>query len=232
MKTYLKVLAAAGFITAMLTAQQPLITAKEPDYTGERNQEYSEIQKDILHQIPEMEQEYLEYGLQAAVSADPKGSAFRTAIGSWNWRPGLICVTTEGFGVGTVGTWHAAIVAAQAREAVVEAPKPGVGVRHRTGVWRSSYHTIWQVGINSTSVQQDKNAATWAEKQLGKLYNLGFWNSRQTESFYCSQLVWAAYCYTCGVDLNKPDNDASGNIAIHPGEFVSNHNTTIVYRNK
>ena len=43
MKAYLKVLAAAGFITAMLTAQQPLITAEQPDYTGERNQEYSEI---------------------------------------------------------------------------------------------------------------------------------------------------------------------------------------------
>lgn len=59
-----------------------------------------------------------------------------------------------------------------------------------------------------------------------------FWNTKQTDSFYCSQLVWAAYYYTAGVDLNKSDNDLGPAIAVHPGEFVSNSKTTILYRNK
>lgn len=141
-------------------------------------------------------------------------------------------MTTEGFGTNTVNTWHAAIVTPKRVECVVEAPKAGKPVQLRWGMWTSPTHTIWQVGVNGTTVEQDWIAGDWAGKQEGKPYNLNFWNARQTDSFYCSQLVWAAYYYTAGVDLNKLDNDIMGAIAIHPGEFIANGNTTIVYRNR
>lgn len=156
----------------------------------------------------------------------------RAAIGNWTWRDGVICVTTEGFGTEAVNTWHAAIIAPQYNESVIEAPKPGQNVRFRGGMWTSNTHTIWQVGVKSTTESQDWNAGYWAGQQEGKPYNLNFWNSKQTNSFYCSQLVWAAYYYTCGVDLNKSDNDILGAFAVHPGEFVENNNTSIIYRNK
>ncbi len=200
--------------------------------TDNRNSEYTDEQQRVLDNIPELEKQYLEYGLQAPVSGDIKGISTRSAIGGWSWRDGVICVTTEGFGTDTVNTWHAAIVAPQDDECVAEAPKPGEKVRLRNGIWYSDKHTIWQVGVNSTTVDQDWNAGYWAGRQVGSPYNLNFWDARQTNSFYCSQLVWAAYYYTCGVDLNKSDNDILGAIAIHPGEFVENNNTTIIFRNR
>ncbi|HFR3341995.1 YiiX/YebB-like N1pC/P60 family cysteine hydrolase [Streptococcus sp. A34] len=188
-------------------------------------------QESILENMPNLEQEYLEYGLTAPVQADVKDRT-RARIGTWSWRDGLICVTTQGFGTKSINTWHAAIVAPQDVHVVAEAPRKGENIRLKSGEWTSSSHTIWQVGVNATSVQQDWNAGHWAGQQVGKPYNINFWNARQTGSFYCSQLVWAAYYYTAGVDLNKSDNDAGAAIAIHPGEFVNNPKTTIVYRNR
>lgn len=126
------------------------------------------------------------------------------------------------------------IVAPQAPNVVAEAAGVAEGCRLRYGEWVESSHTVWQVGVNSTSVEQDWKAGEWGGEQcrVHKPYNLNFWNARQTDSFYCSQLVWASYYYVCGVDLNKSDNDLGTAIAIHPGEFVSNNNTTITYRNR
>lgn len=182
--------------------------------------------------MPEREQEYLDYGFQTPIYGDFKNPTTRSATGSWSWRDGVICVTTEGFGTNTVNTWHSAIVAPQRIEAVIEAQKPGKTADFRHGVWTSSTHTIWQVGVKSTTVNQDYNAGYWAGQQKGKPYNLNFWNCYQTGSFYCSQLVWAAYYYTAGVNLNKSDNDIGGAIAVHPGEFVKNSKTLITYRNR
>lgn len=187
--------------------------------------------EEVLKKMSDLEQEYLEYGLSEPVRSDPK-DLFRAAVGEWSWRDGLICVTNEGIGTRRINTWHAAIVAPQLPYVVAEAPGVTERVRYRSGEWSSSHYTVWQVGVNSTSVQQDWNAGHWAGEQKGKPYNLNFWNAKQTGSFYCSQLVWAAYYYTAGVDLNKGDNDIVGAIAIHPGEFIANPNTTIVYRNR
>ncbi len=89
------------------------------------------------------------------------------------------------------------------------------------------------MGVKSTTVNQDYNALViGSTKKKGKPYNPNFWNCYQTGSFYCSQLVWAAYYYTAGVNLNKSDNDIGGAIAVHPGEFVKNSKTLITYRNR
>ncbi|MDO4465936.1 MAG: YiiX/YebB-like N1pC/P60 family cysteine hydrolase [Bacillota bacterium] len=211
----------------MLTYTSPLYAQEDTE-----SYKYTEAQQAVMDNMSQMEQKYLEYGLNAPVVSDTKGPSGRAAIGSWTWRDGVICVTTDGFGTESVNTWHAAIVAPQDAYAVVEAPKAGQPVRLRYNQWYSSTHTIWQIGVKSTTEAQDYNAGLWAGRQVGKPYNMNFWNSYQTNSFYCSQLVWAAYYYTAGVNLNKSDNDIGSAIAIHPGEFVDNSKTAIIYRNK
>lgn len=193
------------------------------------NTESSDKEQSILNDIPNKEMEYKEYGLNAPVLGDLK-TMERTSVGSWSWRDGLICVTDQGFGVGPFNTWHAGIIAPQKNYSVAEVANSNSPVRLRKGKWTQG--TVWQVGVKTTTIQQDWNAGHWAGEQVGKPYNLNFWNARQTNSFYCSQLVWAAYYYTSGIDLNKSDNDIGSAIAIHPGEFVKNSKTTIVYRNR
>lgn len=198
-----------------------------------QNENLTEDQIKVLNDMPALEDKYLEKGLNLPVDPYFKRETY-SPIGGWDWRDGLICVTDHGKGNQLINTWHCGIVAPQAVEVVAEAANPEIGCHLRSGVWVEPNHTVWQVGVNSTSVEQDWKAGEWGGEQcrVRKPYNTNFWNARQTDSFYCSQLVWASYYYVNGVDLNKPDNDLGSNIAIHPGEFVENPNTTIVYRNR
>jgi uncharacterized protein YycO len=91
---------------------------------------------------------------------------------------------------------------------------------------------VWQVGVTSTSVQQDWRAGEWAGKQKNKPYNSNFYQTNNRNSFYCSQLVWAAYMYTANVNLNTSDYDIPGFRAIHPSEFVNGSKTTLIYRKR
>lgn len=195
--------------------------------------EYTPEQQQILEQLKEKEQEYLEYGENAPIEADVK-SRQRARIGSWSWRDGVICVTDAGSSLLVTNSWHAAIVAPQKNYVVAEAEGVGKKVRLAKGDWgsRFSRNRVWQVGVKKTSVAQDWNAGYWAGRQVGKPYNLNFWNIKQTKSFYCSQLVWAVYYYTAGVDLDKTDNNIGSSWAVHPGEFINNSQTAITYRNK
>lgn len=199
-----------------------------------QNENLTEDQLEILNNMPALEAEYLEKGLSRPVDPNFKRPANSMTSG-WDWRDGLICVTDHGKGTQLINTWHCGIVAPQAPGVVGEAANPEIGCRLRSGEWSEpAGYTVWQVGVNSTTVEQDWKAGEWGGEQcrVNKPYNSNFWNARQTDSFYCSQLVWASYYYVNGVDLNKPDNDLGSNIAIHPGEFVNNSNTTIVYQRK
>jgi uncharacterized protein YycO len=205
------------------------------DYQTKLTAEELATNAEIQENIDIINQQYEEAANQLPIEPDPKGTStsLRAAVGTWSWRDGLICVTTRGKDIAWWNTWHAAIVAPQQIQAVVEAPGPGKPVRFSWGVWQDNQHTVYQVAVKPTTVQQDWNAGYWAGKQVGKPYNNNPYNARQTNSFYCSQLVWAAYYYISGVDLNKSDNDLPGKIAIHPGEFVNNPTkTVVVYRNR
>ena len=142
--------------------------------------ESSDKKQSILNDIPNKEIEYKEYGLNAPVLGDLK-TMERTSVGSWSWRDGLICVTDQGFGVGPFNTWHAGIIAPQKNYSVAEAANSNSPVRLRKGKWTQG--TVWQVGVKTTTIQQDWNAGHWAGEQVGKPYNLNFWNARQTNSF-------------------------------------------------
>lgn len=194
---------------------------------------YTPEQQKVMAELKKKEKEYAAYGDKAPVVGDVKNRQ-RAAFGSWSWRDGVICVTDAGSSLLVTNSWHAGIVAPQRNYVVAEAEGVGKKVRLQGGDWKSRFpkNKVWQVGVTRTSVQQDWNAGNWAGKQVGKPYNLNFWNIKQKGSFYCSQLVWAAYYYTCGVDLDKTDNNIGSAWAVHPGEFVNNSQTSIIYRNK
>lgn len=151
-----------------------------------------------------------------------------TVTGNWTWRDGVICVTSTC----TTGQWdhgHAGIVAvAPYYDSTCEA-NPGTGVSTVIGEWYNRFdgYNVWQVGVNSTTVDQDAAAAQWACNQIGKGYQ--FWGNSLSNrnKFYCSHLVYAAYLDVCGVNL---DTSAYTTSVIHPYEFFSNSLTSIIYR--
>lgn len=61
----------------------------------------------------------------------------------------------------------------------------------------------------------------WAYKQMGKPYNI-LAAKTDLRSFYCSKLVWAAWRYTSGVDL-----DADGGYWVWPVDLINSPNTRI-----
>lgn len=150
-------------------------------------------------------------------------------LGTWSWRDGVICITDSHAKSPLFNNGHAGIVAAAPYyDSVIEA-NPSDGVQPKYGSWGSRFsgNTIVQVGVKSTTVAQDRKAAQWAAKQIGKLYNSSFTNINTRSTFYCSQLVWAAYKDTTGVDIGT----AAWGTAIHPFELI-NSKTQVIYRNR
>ncbi|HFR3504154.1 hypothetical protein HO565_04745 [Streptococcus suis] len=161
------------------------------------------------------------------VEADTKDYT-RAPMGSWSTRAGVIVVTDAKVS-GIITTGHAGIMGTgKKHEYIVESnPKDGVQAKNKT--WGNS-NQVWQLGIRSTSVAQDRAAAAWAVDKIGKPYNFNFSDVWNRNRFYCSQLVWAAYRDTAGPSADISLNDYGA--AIHPYEFLKHSNTSVIYRKK
>ena len=148
----------------------------------------------------------------------------RYAYGNWTWRDGVICISdsrTLGFEHG-----HAGIIATAPHYYSTVEATPGKGVTIVNRSWINDFNKVWQVGVTSTTVEQDAKAAKWAESKVGLGYNYIFpYKSVNGKSFYCSELVWAAYLATTGVDL---DSDEYGKI-IHPYEILGSPKVTKIF---
>lgn len=167
------------------------------------------------------------------VSTEPQKSGETTEgiagkkYGKWSKRAGVICITDSYASSFLFNNGHAGIYAVNERSTIES--NMSNGVYRETRDWRSNYkgNTIIQVTVKGTSVAQDRAAARWAEKQIGKGYNKQFFNISRRDKFYCSQLVWAAFKDTCKVDIGT----AAWGHAIHPFELY-NAKTKLVYRDK
>jgi uncharacterized protein YycO len=91
--------------------------------------------------------------------------------------------------------------------------------------WASSKEVVYGLNVNETTTAQDAAAANWCYSQIGKPYNYNFFDRDTRNSFYCSQLVWAAYKDLYGIDL---DTSAWGN-AVYPTELVMSSHTSTIY---
>lgn len=169
---------------------------------------------------------------EEVVTPGKKGRAFSLRgkkLGSWSWRDGVICVTDSHAKSPLFNNGHAGIVAAAPYyDSTIEA-NPSGGVQSIKGSWevRFAKNTVVQLGVKATTVAQDRKAAQWATNHIGNPYNHNFGNITTRGSFYCSQLVWAAYKDTAGVDIGT----AAWGSVIHPFELV-NHKTSVIFRNR
>lgn len=154
----------------------------------------------------------------------------RARHGRWTWRDGVIAVTNNGIS----GSWHAGIVAPQKSWVTAESsPKTGVKLQYNfEGRGTVGKYNVWQTGVKSTTVSQDWHAGHWAGRQVGKPYNYNFYKTNNRNSFYCSQLVWAAYMDVAKVNLNTSAYDIPGARAIHPSELLYNNKVQLIYRAK
>ena len=110
---------------------------------------------------------------------------------------------------------------------VVESVSSGVSWGNNN--WEKVRNAMTAVTTHNMSATQDANAAEWARNQIGKPYNWNFYNMGTRTSFYCSQLIWAAYKDKYGLDLNTSAYDAGPLHAIAPTELISTPKTYTLY---
>jgi uncharacterized protein YycO len=143
--------------------------------------------------------------------------------GTYPTRKGTFLSTDTKF-AGLIPTGHSAMVYSSSY--VVESL--GSGVQWGANNWYSSKPHAWGMTARATSSTQDATAADWARGKLGKPYNYNYYDMGTRSAFYCSQLVWAAFRDTTGIDLNTSAYDVLGLHAIHPMELPSSANSTKV----
>lgn len=172
------------------------------------------------------------------VTADPKspklralsGAAAALATGTYPTRAGTF-MSTNSKASGVIPLGHSAMVYNSSY--VVEA-NPSNGVAFGSNNWYYKTSGVWGMTVKATTASQDAYAASWASARRGKGYNWNFYDMGIRTKFYCSQLVWAAFRDTTGIDLNTGAYDVLGFSAIAPMEFPSSANSgkisTIYYK--
>ncbi|KZM56636.1 MULTISPECIES: YiiX/YebB-like N1pC/P60 family cysteine hydrolase [Aeribacillus] len=140
------------------------------------------------------------------------------AAPSYPKRKGVILVTKDGKFGSLVG--HAGIIYSQTK--TVES-FPEKGVKTYDNDWNKKYKTVYAVTTKGTTVAQDAKAADRAYSHKGKPYNWEFTNINTTKKFYCSQLVYEAYKYSTGLNLNH------GGGIVFPIDLVNSSHTYIIY---
>ncbi len=125
---------------------------------------------------------------------------------------------------------HAAIVSSNAWQTIESYPKAFSPIR-RDGVQR--YRNNWQnisgallYRPRQASPAQFARAARYAEAQVGKPYNWHFWDKMNSDSFYCSQLVWRAWL-EAGIDIEE---GTFPNAVVAPADLAKSRNTVLVER--
>ena len=165
-------------------------------------------------------EEMIERARASTVVLD-KGQTSRSVVGTYPTRKGVILVTTDKY-KGIVPLGHAAIIYSSGT--VVEALSQGVvqGLND----WNTSKNETYGLSVLSTTATQDAAAADYCYGKIGKPYNSDFYNVNTRVTFYCSQLVWAAYKDLYSVDLNT----SSYGTAIHPLELRDTSLTATIYK--
>jgi len=161
----------------------------------------------------------------------PAPQAYASSISALN-RKGVILVSRDPWNQSsafTAALGHSGIVYSTSQ--IVESVASGV--KYGDNNWESVRNKMTAVSVYSTTAAQDAAAADWARARIGKPYNYDFYNMNTRNSFYCSQLIWAAYYDQYGVDLNTSAYDVfmygARLSAIAPTELISSPDTFTIY---
>lgn len=161
----------------------------------------------------------------AKTAASSGATTFATvasgSYGTYPTRKGVILVTEDKY-KGLLPTGHAGII--YTSTSIVESLSNGVTTGPND--WKTSKNTCYGVTVKSTTAAQDSAAANWCYKQIGKPYNYNYLNSSTRKSFYCSQLVYAAFLDNFGINLDTN----SFLQAVHPIELVNTSQTSLIYQ--
>ncbi|MGC4377385.1 YiiX/YebB-like N1pC/P60 family cysteine hydrolase [Fictibacillus sp. Mic-4] len=105
---------------------------------------------------------------------------------SGSWAGGHIAVVINGNN--TVEAFHKSVTSKD-------------GVRLWPNDWKKRYKKIKGLWVRKATDKDYNYAASYARGQVGKKYNINFWNKKTTKKFYCSQLAWRAW-YNKGYNLD------------------------------
>jgi cell wall-associated NlpC family hydrolase len=97
---------------------------------------------------------------------------------------------------------------------------PGNGVQREQCLKYRTYDRAYALWVPKKA-SYGTAARTYAYKQMGKPYSITAAKT-DTRSFYCSKLVWAAWRYTSGLDL-----DGDGGFWVWPIDLVNSRYTTL-----
>ncbi|MEM0376971.1 MAG: YiiX/YebB-like N1pC/P60 family cysteine hydrolase [Thermofilum sp.] len=115
---------------------------------------------------------------------------------------------------------------------VVEALFEGVRV-NTLREFMSRYSAVVILRVKGVTSTQAASAANWAYSKLGYPYDYnGYYKQVNGPSYYCSELVWAAYMATTKVDIDAYYWLPQNWYGVLPGEIVADSDTyTIWYSN-
>lgn len=135
---------------------------------------------------------------------------------------GKILVTSDAY-KNLIPTGHAAMVYSASQ--VVESVK--AGVKWGKNNWEKNKSAVYGLIVVNGSINGSEAAATeYCRLRVNKYsYNYNYLDVWTRSRFYCSQLVWAAYYDTYGINLNT----ATFGEAIHPMELVNSPETILIY---
>jgi uncharacterized protein YycO len=97
---------------------------------------------------------------------------------------------------------------------------PANGVQREQGLKYRTYDRAFGLSVPSKSGYAIA-ARDYAYRQMGKPYSVAA-PKTDLRSFYCSKLVWAAWRYTSGLDL-----DADGGFWVWPVDLVNSRYTSL-----
>ncbi|GAB3174664.1 hypothetical protein GCM10027059_47220 [Myceligenerans halotolerans] len=147
-------------------------------------------------------------GLRAAASSDPGGgdvllgSAQRR--GDVFWSPS----STAGVEHGHDGIYYTT-------SSIVEAPGTGELSRLVSAAQRYVPEGSLKQAVSATTAQRESAADYAHDAMLGREYNVIFWANKSYDgAVNCSQLVWATYHATSGIDL-----DGNGGWGVYPNDI-------------
>ena len=104
---------------------------------------------------------------------------------------------------------------------VVEALFEGVRI-NTLSEFMSRYSAVIILRVKGVTDSQALSAANWAYSKLGYPYDYnGYYKQVYGPSYYCSELVWAAYKATTGVDIDAYYWLPQNWYGVLPGEIVA-----------
>lgn len=125
------------------------------------------------------------------------------------------------------GWTHAAIYVGDGFIVVASNPFQGV-VKARARSWEYPRMTwVTCLRVTSATVEERSKAAEFAEGEVGKPYDLN-WFAAQEEgpSWYCSELVWAAYMQATGGRVNL--EPGLGALGVSPDDLYNHEHTVVI----